>query len=134
MKIVHVPESDAARDGSVTTQQAAEVTLPRVEIDRIWSAEYLERLARTYWRFLTRVSLGLLRVLYTPDSREMALIGRPFVLLRFFAPEYEAEDDCGTVTWRIKEGFLVAPAGQRQGLPADLGAPPSRRRRHVGDW
>ena len=66
VKIVEVPESEAAADGSVTTLQAAEVTLPRAELERIWSPEYLERLARTYWRFLTRVSLGLLRVLYTP--------------------------------------------------------------------
>ena len=127
VKIVDVPQSDSAPDGSVTTEQAAEVTLPRAELDRIWSPEYLERLARTYWRFLTRVSLGLLRVLYTPDSREIALLGRPFVLLRFYAPEYETEADSGTVTWRIKKGLLVAPAGPRQGLPADHG-PPGRRR------
>ena len=86
VNIVEVPESDASADGSVTTLQAAEVTLPRAELERIWSPEYLERLARTYWRFLTRVSLGLLRVLYTPDSREIVFLTRPFVLLRFFAP------------------------------------------------
>jgi hypothetical protein len=115
VRIVHVPRSEAAKDGSVTTRQEAEVTLPRAEIDRIWSPEYLERLARTYWRFLTRVSLGLLRVLYTPDSREIAVIGRPLVLLRFYAPEYETEADRGTVTWRIREGLLVAPAGRGKG-------------------
>ena len=118
----------------MTTKQAAEVTLPRAELDRIWSAEYLERLARTYWRFLTRVSLGLLRVLYTPDSREIALLGRPFVLLRFFAPEYETEDDCGTVTWRIKEGLLVAPAGRGKGyLRISVRRPPTTTTAR-GDW
>ena len=61
------------------------------------------------------MSLGLLRVLYTPDAREIAVIGRPFVLLRFFPPEYETEADSGTVTWRIREGFLVAPAGRGKG-------------------
>jgi hypothetical protein len=115
VSIVHVPRSEAPPDGSVTTKQAADVTLPRAELEQIWHPEYLERLARTYWRFLTRVSFGLLRVLYTPDSREIAIIGRPFVLLRFYAPEYEAEEDCGTVTWRIREGFLVAPTGRTKG-------------------
>ena len=115
VKIVEVPQSGSAADGSVTTEQAAEVTLPRAELDRIWTPEYLERLARTYWRFLTRVSLGLLRVLYTPDSREIAVLTRPFVLLRFFAPEYEIRDDGGTVTWRINKGFLVQPGGRGKG-------------------
>ena len=115
VNIVEVPQSGSAPDGSVTTEQAAEVTLPREELERIWAPEYLERLARTYWRFLTRVSLGLLRVLYTPESREIAFIGRPFVLLRFFAPEYETEHDSGTVTWRINRGLLVAPAGRGKG-------------------
>ena len=115
MSIIDIPLSEAPPDGSVTTKQAAEVTLPRAELDDIWSPEYLERLARTYWRFLTRVSLGLLRVLYTPESREIAVIGRPFVLMRFHAPEYEAHEDCGSVTWRIREGILVAPSGRTKG-------------------
>ena len=110
-----MPESAGSPDGSVTTAQAAEVTLPRTELDRIWNAEYLERLAATYWRFLTRVSLGLLRVLYSDDAREIALIGRPFVLLRFYAPEYEMAEDRGTVTWRIRDGVLVQPAGRGKG-------------------
>ena len=115
VRIVEVPGSEAPPDGSVTTKQAAEVTLPRSELDRIWNAEYLERLAATYWRFLTRVSLGLLRVLYTDDTREIVLLGRPFVLLRFLAPEYEMAPDRGTVTWRIDEGVLVQPAGRGKG-------------------
>ena len=110
-----LPESEAPPDGSVTTLQAAEVTLPRSELERIWNAEYLERLAATYWRFLTRISLGLLRVLYTETSREIALIGRPLVLLRFLAPEYEMTENRGTVTWRIDRGVLVQPAGRGKG-------------------
>lgn len=110
-----VPRSGYAADGSVSSRQEAEVTLPRSELDRIWSPEYLERLARTYWRFLTRVSLGVLRVLYTPGSREVVVLARPLVLLRFHAPEYEIEPDRGTVTWRIAEGLLVAPSGRGRG-------------------
>jgi hypothetical protein len=115
VRIVEVPRSGHAPDGSVASKQTAEVTLPRHELERMWTAEYLERLARTYWRFLTRVSLGLLRVLYTDDAREVALLRRPFVLLRFHRPEYELESDSGTVTWRIKEGVLVAPSGRGRG-------------------
>ena len=97
------------------TRQSAEVTLPQTELERIWTPEYLERLARTYWRFLTRVSLGLLQVLYTESSREIVLLGRPFVLLRFRKPEYEIHPDGGAVTWRIERGLLVAPPGRGKG-------------------
>lgn len=116
MTICEDPESGSARDGSVTTKQLAQVVLPRSELDRIWSAEYLERLARTYWRFLSRVSLGILRVLYTPTSREIALLGRPLVLLRFHAPEYETSPTHGSVTWRIENGLLVIPRGREKGF------------------
>jgi hypothetical protein len=116
VKLVKLPESGSSPDGSVTTKQVADVTLPRSELDRIWNAEYLERLAGTYWRFLTRISLGVLRVLYTPESREIAVLRRPFVLLRFRKPEYETQPNCGTVTWRIDKGLLVAPMGRGKGF------------------
>src|SRR5947209_2924733 len=104
VSIVGKPQNTTAPDGSVTTKQVADVTLPRNELDSIWNIEYLERLARTYWRFLTRVSLGILRVLYGPDSREIVVLRRPFRLLTFHAPEYETEPTRGTVTWRIRRG------------------------------
>ncbi len=115
MRIVRVTESEAAAEGSVTTKQVADVTVPRAELDRIWTPAYLERLARTYWRFLTRVSLGLLRVLYSEGAREVVLLARPVVLLRFHAPEYETAGNRGAVTWRIDRGLLVAPAGRGKG-------------------
>ena len=130
VRIVRVAQSSAKPGGSVTTRQVADVTLPRPELDRIWSPAYLERLARTYWRFLTRVSLGLLRVLYSEDAREVVLLTRPFVLLRFKAPEYEAEGDRGAVTWRIDRGILVAPAGRGRGyLRISVQRPPEPQRR-----
>jgi hypothetical protein len=130
VNLVRQPNSDYAVDGGIGSKQVAEVTLPREELDRVWSAEYLERLARTYWRFLSRVSLGLLRVLYTETTREVVLLTRPFVLLRFKAPEYEIDADGGTVTWPIDRGLLVAPNGRGRGylrltvrrLPANEGA------------
>ena len=130
VNLLRQPHSDYAVDGGIGSKQVAEVTLPREELDGVWSAEHLERLARTYWRFLSRVSLGLLRVLYTETSREVVLLTRPFVLLRFKAPEYEIDADGGTVTWPIDRGLLVAPNGRGRGylrlgvrrLPADEGA------------
>ncbi len=126
VKILDLPESGSSPDASVSTKQAAEVTLPRSELDRIWSPEYLERLARTYWRFLTRMSLGLLRVRYSAEGRQIVLIGPPLVMISFHRPDYEIEADGGTVTWRIKHGLLVAPAGRTKGyLRLSVKRPPA---------
>ena len=114
--IVRVPQSGASEDGAVGSRQVAEVTLPRAELEKIWSPEYLERLARTYWSFLSRFSLGLIRVLYSEDSREVVLLRRPFVLLRFRKPEYEIDADGGSVTWPIDRGVLVAKRGRGRGF------------------
>ena len=115
VRIVDVPQSGHQPDGSITSRQVAVVTLPRSELERVWTPEYLERLARTYWRFLSRVSLGLLRVVYGPDSRAIVVLARPFVLLSFRKPEYDIDADAGTVTWHIDRGLLVAPHGRGKG-------------------
>jgi hypothetical protein len=131
VNVLPVPRSGDAPDGSVGSKQVAEVTLPRAELEGVWSAQHLERLARTYWRFLSRVSLGLLRVLYTENSREVVLLIRPFLLLRFKAPQYDFQPDRGTVTWPIDRGLLVASHGRGRGYlrlsvqrpPVDDGGP-----------
>jgi hypothetical protein len=115
VNIMAVDQPHSAPDEGIGSKQVAEVTLPRSELERIWSPEYLERLARTYWRFITRVSLGVLRVLYTEYSREVVVLCRPFVLLRFRPPEYEFHADGGTVTWPIDRGLLVAARGRGRG-------------------
>src|SRR5918999_784876 len=97
---------DAA--GGVRSIQAATVTTRDGELEAIWTPTYLERLARTYWKFLSRVSLGLIRVEYTPTERRVVLLRRPFVLLRFRAPEYDISQGRGIVRWRIRDGVLVA--------------------------
>ena len=68
----------------------------------------LERLARTYWRFLERSSLGLIRVRYSDTGRAVVLLCRPFVLIGFDPPEYELGADRGTVRWQIRHGALVS--------------------------
>jgi hypothetical protein len=97
--------------GAVRSVQGADLTLPAAALDAIWSPMYLERLARTYWRFLSRCTLGLIRVLYDDDGRAVVLLRRPFVLLRFKAPEYEMDRSRGIVRWRIARGVLVSRAG-----------------------
>jgi hypothetical protein len=114
--IVQVEQPGASQDGAVGSRQVAEVTLPRTELEKMWSPEYLERLARTYWSFLSRFSLGLIRVLYSEDSREVVFLTRPFVLLRFHTPEYEIDSHGGTVTWPVDRGVLVARRGRGRGF------------------
>src|SRR5580704_11392948 len=92
--------------------QAADLALSERALGELWSAENLERLARTYWRFLSRVTLGLIRVRYTEGERFVVLLFRPLTLLAFRAPEYELEADHGVVRWRIERGLLVARAGR----------------------
>jgi len=106
------PTDDTTIDarGAVRSVQAAELTLPAATLAEIWSPMYLERLARTYWRFLSRCTLGLIRVKYDEDERAIVFLTRPFVLLRFRAPEYAMDASRGVVRWRIASGVLVSRA------------------------
>src|SRR5213595_1212148 len=100
-------------DGAVRSVQAADLTLPAEDLEAIWTPMHLERLARTYWRFLARVTLGLIRGEYTPAERFVVFVSRPAVLLRFRAPEYEMDERRGIVRWRIESGVLVSRRGGR---------------------
>ncbi len=97
--------------GAVRSVQAADLTLAPGVLEEIWSPTNLERLARTYWRFLSRCTLGLIRVQYDEDERAVVLLTRPFVLLRFHAPQYRMDATRGLVRWRIAGGALVSRAG-----------------------
>jgi hypothetical protein len=106
-------ETTSKPGGAVRSVQAAELSLPQASLDAIWTPAHLERLARTYWRFLARVTLGLIRVVYTEQERFLVLIARPLVLISFQAPEYELDADHGIVRWRIQSGVLVSRRGPR---------------------
>jgi hypothetical protein len=108
--VIADPEQSTTMDdtGAVTSVQAANITMPERELDAIWTPMHLERLARTYWKYLSRVTLGLIRVEYSDTERAVVLIARPFVLLRFQPPDYEMSGGHGTVRWRIIDGVLVA--------------------------
>ncbi|MDQ6821560.1 MAG: hypothetical protein M3076_14705 [Actinomycetota bacterium] len=107
-----------ARDGAIRSVQTAELTIARRELVPLWTPTSLENLARTYWRFLSRVTCGLIRVVYGENERRVTLIARPLTLLRFEAPEYVLESDHGNVRWRIRDGLLVARAGRGCGFLA----------------
>jgi len=98
-------------DGAVRSIQAADILVPQAMLGDLWGSEALEKLARTYWAFLTTVTLGLIRVYYTQTERYVCLLFKPFKLLTFAAPEYEIDDHRGVVRWRIQKGLLVAQRG-----------------------
>jgi hypothetical protein len=99
-------------EGAVHSVQAADLTLPVRVVDEIWDAHHLERLARTYWRFLSRATLGIVRVKYTETGRYVVVLTKPFTLLSFHPPEYEMDDEAAIVRWRIRKGLLVAQQGR----------------------
>jgi hypothetical protein len=101
--------------GAVRSVQRADLVIDQEALKEIWTPMHLERLARTYWRFLTRVTLGLIRVHYTEGERSVVLLIRPLKLLSFRAPEYEMTPTRGLVRWRIERGLLVAKRGRSGG-------------------
>ena len=106
-----VTEIDRAT-GAVRSVQSAEVVLPAERIDAMWSPEYLERLARTYWRFLTRATLGLIRVYYTEGERYVCLLFRPLKLLTFQAPGVRDGRPPRGRALAHRAGLLVARRGR----------------------
>jgi hypothetical protein len=110
---VRTPTDDTKidADGAVRSIQGADIVLPERMLGELWSTQTLERLARTYWAFLSAVTLGLIRVYYTEGERYVCLLFKPFKLLTFRAPEYETDADRGIVRWRIERGLLVAGRG-----------------------
>lgn len=111
--LIEEPERRAVpQTGATESTQRAEVLLPERLLAELWTPEHLERLARSYWRYLNRISLGLFRVLYEEDARTVVAGFRFLPLLRFHAPEYETSATGGTVTWRIDRGLLVGKDGR----------------------
>jgi hypothetical protein len=107
-----------AADGAVRSVQCAELSLSPDHLSVLWSAPNLENLARTYWLFLSRVTLGMIRVIYGQNERRVVFLIRPLTLLRFDAPEYLIEPDHGKVSWKIRGGLLVARSGRGSGYLA----------------
>jgi hypothetical protein len=111
---VRTPTDDTRIDGAgaVRSIQGADIVIPEQLFGELWTTATLERLARTYWSYLSAVTLGLIRVYYTDGERYVCLLWKPLKLLTFQAPEYVTEADRGIVRWRIERGVLVAPSGR----------------------
>ncbi len=104
--------TEDSQTGAVRSVQTADLSISTAELAQLWSPMHLEQLARTYWRFLTRATLGLVRVRYTETKRFVLLIAWPIRLLTFMAPEYEMDAEHGVVRWRIESGLLVSRRGR----------------------
>lgn len=100
--------------GPAGSIQEAEILVERSTLERIWTADSIELLARGYWAFLRNVSLGLIRMNYAHDSRTVTILNH-IPLLRFGNPTYEASEEHGRVTWPVVGGLLVAREGRGQG-------------------
>jgi hypothetical protein len=113
--VIEELEDDTTLDpatGAVRSVQAADLLVERRALDEIWTPTHLERLGRTYWRFLTRVTLGIVRVRYSEHERSIVLLVPALRLLVFQAPEYEIDRQRGLVRWRIERGLLVSRRGR----------------------
>lgn len=106
----------AGADGPVRSVQAAELQVPADFVASFWRPENLERLARAYWAYLERISLGLLRIRYEPAARTVTLLTPRLALLRFRRPQYVTTSRLGQVTWPIERGVLVSPSGRGRGF------------------
>ncbi len=109
-----VDDTTMGAEGAVRSIQTGELTLPASALEELWTPVQLERLARTYWRFLTHVTLGLIRVDYGEEQRTVVLLRPPLRLLRFKAPEYAMDARRGSVRWRIEDGLLVQRRGHNR--------------------
>ena len=112
VEILEERKSPVHPDGPVGSVQEADATLPADLLGSMWKPSYLERLAAAYWRYLTRISLGLLRVVYEPNARSIVLLHPRLTLLRFRKPQYDVGPGFGQVTWPIERGLLVSAPGR----------------------
>jgi hypothetical protein len=115
--LVKSPESTVIdTNGAVRSAQSAKLALPEADLQRLWTPHNLENLGATYWHFLTRVTLGIVRVLYSDTDRRVTLFGiRALTLLRFDPPEFELEETRARISWQIQDGLLVASNGRAEG-------------------
>lgn len=113
--VLHTPTDDTGidpRTGAVRSVQGADIILPEESLQGMWNPEHLERLARTYWKSLTRFTLGLCQVGYSETERWVYLLHPRIRLLTMQKPEYEMSAQRGIVRWRIEKGLLVAATGR----------------------
>jgi hypothetical protein len=104
-----------AETGAVYSIQTASITTPTERLDDMWSTQHLERLARSYWLYMEKFSLGLVRVYYDDRGRYVCFLTRHLPLLGFSEPEYEFGETMGVVRWPIDRGLLISRKGRGRG-------------------
>src|SRR3954454_5698574 len=69
--VIATPTDDTRMDeqGAVRSVQGADITMPRDTLEELWDPVHLERLARTYWAFLSDCTLGIIKVHYGERQR-----------------------------------------------------------------
>lgn len=102
-----------ASTGGLKCAQSAVITVGADLFEEIWQPDTLDLLAQSYWKYIERRSLGLIRMRKDDESRVVSSLG--IHLLRFREPEFATGEDFGEVTWPIDRGVLVARDGRGQG-------------------
>lgn len=101
--------------GPVASIHEANVWVPAEAVPSLLTADFLERLASAYRRFLGQVSGGLLRIRCEPGSESLVLLLPRPSLLRLRTPVYAEGPDWAEVRWGIDRGLLVARVGRDRG-------------------
>ena len=84
-------------------------TMPAAELDAIWSPMHLERLARTYWKYLSRVHARAdPRRLHADRARGRAASRGRSCCCASTRPSTRWTPSAAIVRWRIRDGLLVA--------------------------
>jgi hypothetical protein len=94
-----------APDGAVESEQRVALAGPVVE----FSTAGAERLGRSYWREVRRLTGSLVRPRERGGALELRLLGGP-VLLRFDRPTIEASDTRAFCSYPIAGGMLARRA------------------------
>ena len=117
VELVRAPQATViGENGAVRSTQSARLAMAPEDFERLWARPNLENLGATYWHFLTYVTLGIVRILYSDEDRRITLLGIPaLTLLRFDPPDFDFAPDCAKISWKIKDGLLVAGRGRAQG-------------------
>jgi hypothetical protein len=94
-----------APDGAIESEQRVALSRPVVE----FSTAGAERLGRSYWREVRRMTGSLVRPRELGGALELRLLGGP-VLLRFDRPTLEASEERAFCSYPIAGGLLARRA------------------------
>ena len=115
VRLLYEEVQELVSSGPMRSVQSAEV-LPVGGHAPVSDRQLLERVGATYWRFVGRRFLGVIRTVFRDGAPAVVLAVRPLVLLRFDRPRYESRQQGGSVTWPIMDGLLVSREGRGRGV------------------